>query len=96
MVDKGPVHMPIHKIKINMEKQLESCGEAPFYTLGPLTTDIAPGYDHITSGIDAAMIGWYGSDWITVTLHPTPKSPPSLHRKPVDTISTTTSPCPIL
>ncbi|MFZ4745405.1 MAG: phosphomethylpyrimidine synthase ThiC [Sphingomonas sp.] len=57
---EGPGHVPMHKIKINMEKQLESCGEAPFYTLGPLTTDIAPGYDHITSGIGAAMIGWYG------------------------------------
>ena len=50
----------MHKIKANMEKQLEACGEAPFYTLGPLTTDIAPGYDHITSGIGAAMIGWFG------------------------------------
>ncbi|WP_424812222.1 phosphomethylpyrimidine synthase ThiC [Roseococcus sp. YIM B11640] len=57
---EGPGHVPMHKIKINMEKQLEECGEAPFYTLGPLTTDIAPGYDHITSGIGAAMIGWYG------------------------------------
>jgi phosphomethylpyrimidine synthase len=51
----------MHKIKENMDKQLEVCGEAPFYTLGPLTTDIAPGYDHITSGIGAAMIGWYGT-----------------------------------
>jgi phosphomethylpyrimidine synthase len=50
----------LHKIKINMDKQLKECGEAPFYTLGPLTTDIAPGYDHITSGIGAAMIGWFG------------------------------------
>ena len=57
---EGPGHVPMHKIKINMEKQLEACGEAPFYTLGPLTTDIAPGYDHITSGIGAAMIGWFG------------------------------------
>ncbi|MGQ0456201.1 MAG: phosphomethylpyrimidine synthase ThiC [Hyphomicrobium sp.] len=57
---EGPGHVPMHKIKVNMEKQLASCGEAPFYTLGPLTTDIAPGYDHITSGIGAAMIGWYG------------------------------------
>jgi phosphomethylpyrimidine synthase len=57
---EGPGHVPMHKIKVNMEKQLEECGEAPFYTLGPLTTDIAPGYDHITSGIGAAMIGWYG------------------------------------
>jgi len=58
---EGPGHVPIHKIKINMEKQLSECGEAPFYTLGPLTTDIAPGYDHITSGIGAAMIGWFGT-----------------------------------
>ena len=57
---EGPGHVPMHKIKVNLEKQLEECGEAPFYTLGPLTTDIAPGYDHITSGIGAAMIGWYG------------------------------------
>lgn len=57
---EGPGHVPMHKIKINMDKQLEVCGEAPFYTLGPLTTDIAPGYDHITSGIGAAMIGWFG------------------------------------
>ncbi|MEO6696449.1 MAG: phosphomethylpyrimidine synthase ThiC [Gammaproteobacteria bacterium] len=57
---EGPGHVPMHLIKINMEKQLAECGEAPFYTLGPLTTDIAPGYDHITSGIGAAMIGWYG------------------------------------
>jgi phosphomethylpyrimidine synthase len=57
---EGPGHVPMHKIKINMEKQLEECGEAPFYTLGPLTTDIAPGYDQITSGIGAAMIGWFG------------------------------------
>ena len=57
---EGPGHVPMHKIKVNMEKQLRECGEAPFYTLGPLTTDIAPGYDHITSGIGAAMIGWYG------------------------------------
>ncbi len=57
---EGPGHVPMHMIKENMEKQLTECGEAPFYTLGPLTTDIAPGYDHITSGIGAAMIGWYG------------------------------------
>ncbi len=57
---EGPGHVPMHMIKENMEKQLECCDEAPFYTLGPLTTDIAPGYDHITSGIGAAMIGWYG------------------------------------
>jgi phosphomethylpyrimidine synthase len=58
---EGPGHVPMHKIKANMDKQLEACGEAPFYTLGPLTTDIAPGYDHITSGIGAAMIGWFGT-----------------------------------
>jgi len=58
---EGPGHVPMHKIKENMDKQLEVCGEAPFYTLGPLTTDIAPGYDHITSGIGAAMIGWFGT-----------------------------------
>ncbi|SFT95106.1 phosphomethylpyrimidine synthase ThiC [Halomonas saccharevitans] len=57
---EGPGHVPMHLIKENMDKQLEACDEAPFYTLGPLTTDIAPGYDHITSGIGAAMIGWYG------------------------------------
>lgn len=57
---EGPGHVPMHMIKQNMDKQLEACDEAPFYTLGPLTTDIAPGYDHITSGIGAAMIGWYG------------------------------------
>ena len=57
---EGPGHIPMHMIKVNMDKQLEVCGEAPFYTLGPLTTDIAPGYDHITSGIGAAMIGWFG------------------------------------
>ncbi|MCW2395610.1 MULTISPECIES: phosphomethylpyrimidine synthase ThiC [unclassified Sphingobium] len=58
---EGPGHVPMHKIKENMDKQLQVCGEAPFYTLGPLTTDIAPGYDHITSGIGAAQIGWYGT-----------------------------------
>ncbi|SNR86689.1 MULTISPECIES: phosphomethylpyrimidine synthase ThiC [unclassified Azospirillum] len=58
---EGPGHVPMHKIKANMDKQLAHCGEAPFYTLGPLTTDIAPGYDHITSGIGAAMIGWFGT-----------------------------------
>lgn len=57
---EGPGHVPLHMVKANMEEQLEHCGEAPFYTLGPLTTDIAPGYDHITSGIGAANIGWYG------------------------------------
>jgi len=58
---EGPGHVPMHKIKENMDKQLAQCGEAPFYTLGPLTTDIAPGYDHITSAIGAAMIGWFGT-----------------------------------
>ena len=58
---EGPGHVPMHLIKENMDKQLEICHEAPFYTLGPLTTDIAPGYDHITSGIGAAMIGWFGT-----------------------------------
>ena len=57
---EGPGHVPMHMIQINMEKELKECSEAPFYTLGPLTTDIAPGYDHITSAIGAAMIGWYG------------------------------------
>jgi phosphomethylpyrimidine synthase len=60
VMNEGPGHVPMHMIHENMEKQLEWCDEAPFYTLGPLTTDIAPGYDHITSGIGAAMIGWYG------------------------------------
>ena len=58
---EGPGHVPIHRIKQNVEKELEDCFEAPFYTLGPLVTDIAPGYDHITSAIGAAMIGWYGT-----------------------------------
>ncbi|MCR4373340.1 MAG: phosphomethylpyrimidine synthase ThiC [Acidobacteria bacterium] len=61
VMNEGPGHVPMHLIRENMEKQLEWCGEAPFYTLGPLTTDIAPGYDHITSAIGAAMIGWYGT-----------------------------------
>jgi phosphomethylpyrimidine synthase len=60
-MNEGPGHVPMHLIKENVEKQLEWCEEAPFYTLGPLTTDIAPGYDHITSAIGAAMIGWYGT-----------------------------------
>jgi phosphomethylpyrimidine synthase len=60
VMNEGPGHIPMHLIRENMEKQLDWCGEAPFYTLGPLTTDIAPGYDHITSAIGAAMIGWYG------------------------------------
>ncbi len=58
---EGPGHVPMHKIKANMDKQLKACGEAPFYTLGPLVTDVAPGYDHITSAIGAAMIGWFGT-----------------------------------
>jgi phosphomethylpyrimidine synthase len=57
---EGPGHVPMHKIKENMDRQLAACDEAPFYTLGPLTTDVAPGYDHITSAIGAAMIGWFG------------------------------------
>ena len=61
VMNEGPGHIPMHLIKENMDKQLDWCEEAPFYTLGPLTTDIAPGYDHITSAIGAAMIGWYGS-----------------------------------
>ena len=61
VMNEGPGHVPMHLIKENMEKQLEWCDEAPFYTLGPLTTDIAPGYDHVTSAIGAAMIGWYGT-----------------------------------
>ncbi|MBL4765387.1 MAG: phosphomethylpyrimidine synthase ThiC [Colwellia sp.] len=60
VIIEGPGHVPLHMIKENMEEQIKHCGEAPFYTLGPLTTDIAPGYDHITSGIGAANIGWYG------------------------------------
>jgi phosphomethylpyrimidine synthase len=58
---EGPGHVPMHKIKVNMDRQLAACDEAPFYTLGPLTTDVAPGYDHITSAIGAAMIGWFGT-----------------------------------
>ena len=61
---EGPGHVPMNKIKINMDKQLKECHEAPFYTLGPLTTDIAPGYDHITSAIGAAMIGWFGTSML--------------------------------
>jgi phosphomethylpyrimidine synthase len=61
VIIEGPGHIPMHLIKENMEKQLKECHEAPFYTLGPLTTDIAPGYDHITSAIGAAMIGWFGT-----------------------------------
>src|ERR1700719_988550 len=72
VMNEGPGHIPMHMIKENMEKQLEWCDEAPFYTLGPLTTDIAPGYDHITSAIGAAMIGWYGTAmlcYVTPTEH---------------------------
>jgi phosphomethylpyrimidine synthase len=61
VMNEGPGHVPMHMIRENMEKQLGWCDEAPFYTLGPLTTDVAPGYDHITSAIGAAMIGWYGT-----------------------------------
>ena len=61
---EGPGHVPLHKIKVNVEKQLALCGEAPFYTLGPLVTDIAPGHDHITSAIGAAMIGWFGTSML--------------------------------
>ncbi|UCG34434.1 MAG: phosphomethylpyrimidine synthase ThiC, partial [Phycisphaerales bacterium] len=61
ILNEGPGHIPMHMIKENMDKQLAWCGEAPFYTLGPVTTDIAPGYDHISSAIGAAMIGWYGT-----------------------------------
>jgi phosphomethylpyrimidine synthase len=61
VMNEGPGHVPLHMIHENMQRQLEWCHEAPFYTLGPLTTDIAPGYDHITSAIGAAMIGWYGT-----------------------------------
>ena len=64
VINEGPGHVPMHMIQDNMEKQLEWCDEAPFYTLGPLTTDIAPGYDHITSAIGAAMIGWYGASML--------------------------------
>jgi phosphomethylpyrimidine synthase len=64
VIIEGPGHVPMHKIKQNVEKQLELCGEAPFYTLGPLVTDIAPGYDHITSAIGAAMIGWFGTSML--------------------------------
>ena len=61
---EGPGHVPMHKIKVNVDKQIKECGEAPFYTLGPLVTDIAPGYDHITSAIGAAMIGWFGTSML--------------------------------
>ncbi len=75
---EGPGHVPVHKIKENMDKQLHDCFEAPFYTLGPLVTDIAPGYDHITSGIGATMIGWYGT---AMLCYVTPKEHLSLPDK---------------
>src|SRR6184192_824477 len=78
VMNEGPGHIPMHMIKENMEKQLEWCDEAPFYTLGPLTTDIAPGYDHITSAIGAAMIGWYGC---AMLCYVTPKEHPGLPNK---------------
>src|SRR6266700_2526339 len=78
VMSEGPGHVPMHKIKINVEKQLKECGEAPFYTLGPLTTDIAPGYDHITSAIGAAMIGWFGT---AMLCYVTPKEHPGLPDK---------------
>ena len=80
VMNEGPGHVPMHMIHENMEKQLEWCDEAPFYTLGPLTTDIAPGYDHITSGIGAAMIGWYGC---AMLCYVTPKEHLGLPNKPV-------------
>ena len=64
---EGPGHVPMHLIKENMDKQLETCHEAPFYHTRPLTTDIAPGYDHITSAIGAAMIGWYGTAMLAMS-----------------------------
>src|SRR5690606_33526169 len=76
---EGPGHVPMHLIKENVERQLETCHEAPFYTLGPVTTDIAPGYDHITSAIGAAMIGWFGT---AMLCYVTPKEPLRLPDKP--------------
>ncbi|MFT6920770.1 MAG: phosphomethylpyrimidine synthase [Cognaticolwellia sp.] len=67
---EGPGHVPMHMIQQNMTEQLKHCGEAPFYTLGPLTTDIAPGYHHITSGIGAANIGWYGCAMLCYVMLP--------------------------
>ena len=61
---EGPGHIPMDQIKMQVDKELELCHEAPFYTLGPLVTDVAPGYDHITSAIGAAMIGWYGASML--------------------------------
>ena len=75
---EGPGHVPMHKIKENMERQIEKCHRAPFYTLGPLVTDIAPGYDHITSAIGAAMIGWYGT---AMLCYVTPKEHLALPKK---------------
>ena len=75
---EGPGHVPMHMIKENMDLQLKLTHEAPFYTLGPLTTDIAPGYDHITSAIGAAMIGWYGTAMLCyVTPEGTPRTCPT-------------------
>ena len=70
VMNEGPGHVPMHLIRENVEKQAEWCGEAPFYTLGPLITDIAPGYDHLASSIGAAMIGWYG---VALLCYVTPK-----------------------
>jgi phosphomethylpyrimidine synthase len=78
VMNEGPGHVPMHMIRENMQKQLEWCGEAPFYTLGPLTTDIAPGYDHLTSAIGAALIGWYGT---AMLCYVTPKEHLGLPRK---------------
>ena len=72
---EGPGHVPMQKIKENVEKQESICKNAPFYTLGPLTTDIAPGYDHITSAIGAAMIGWYGTSMLCYVTQRTPWTP---------------------
>ncbi len=80
-MNEGPGHVPMNLIKENMEKQLEWCDEAPFYTLGPLTTDIAPGYDHITSAIGAAQIGWYGTA-MSATSHPK-----NISASPIETMS---------
>jgi phosphomethylpyrimidine synthase len=94
-MNEGPGHVPMHMIEENMAKQLEWCSEAPFYTLGPLTTDIAPGYDHITSAIGATMIGWSGcamlcyvtrdSVWIPTLrlfVRPSIENPPTATRTP--------------
>ena len=75
---EGPGHVPMHKIRENMDRQIEKCHEAPFYTLGPIVTDIAPGYDHITSAIGAAQIGWYGT---AMLCYVTPKEHLALPQK---------------